>query len=424
MKAIWKVLMVLALVLVFAGAAYAQPIEIEYLKINGDEFDAGTNHSESLVLQRGDDIDIKIRLHATDSVENLQAEADIYGYKYSEHEESLVSDTSDVFDMDAGDVKYIELHLQVPTKMDKDYTKLRIRIATSDGPVMDASYQLRVEGVADEDAIIIKDYSFSPSNEVVSGRAFTATVKVKNIGDDDLDDVKVTVSVPELNIQDSEYMDEINADESETFEELLLRIPECAKSGTYEVRIEVEFDEYESTMATDTIRVVQDDTCTAPATQVGDEKTIITVPTAQDVKSGATVVYPIMITNTGTKTKSYTLTVSGVDALGTVRMTPSSVVLVNAGKTETAYLYLDTKAGAAQGDAVFVVNVLSSDGESKQIPLTAKVTGKAAGETTLLKGLQIGLIVLVIILIIIGLIIGFNKLRKEEGPEEETQTYY
>ncbi|MFH1506044.1 MAG: hypothetical protein ABIE94_03565, partial [archaeon] len=133
----------------------------------------------------------------------------------------------------------------------------------------------------------------------------------------------------------------------------------------------------------------------------------------------------ITVGNTGTKTKSYTFTTSGVDALGDVRMDPSSVVLVDAGKTETVYLYLDVDKKAAEGKSVFVVNVLSSDGESKQIPLTVSVSGKVAGESTsLLKGLQIGLIVLVIILIIIGLIIGFNKLRKEEEPEDETQTYY
>ncbi|MFH1505586.1 MAG: hypothetical protein ABIE94_01200, partial [archaeon] len=184
MKAIWKVFMVLVLAIFIAGTVSASGyVNIEYLKINGEEVSPDTGHSESLVLNRGETVDIKMKVKAYDGdVEDLQADAMIFGYRYSTYEEDLISDVSRLFDLSENDTDYITLHLKVPTKIDQKYAKLRIRVADEDGTVMDKDYQLHIIGVETEDAIMIYDYSLSPSYEVVSGRAFTALVKVKNIG--------------------------------------------------------------------------------------------------------------------------------------------------------------------------------------------------------------------------------------------------
>ncbi|NQU98247.1 putative S-layer protein [Candidatus Woesearchaeota archaeon] len=412
-----KILVLLAIALLATNFASAQNLEILYVKINGDQFDNSSvgEHTNNLQVERGEDLDIKVRVRALADVTDVQIDADIKGYRYSHKEETLVSDSSRSFDMSTGDVDTIELELEVPVKMDKKYTLLRIRVADEDGYSYEAVYQLHVVGVDEEEAVIVKDYSFSPSSTINAGRAFTATVRVENIGDDDLDDVKVTVSVPELNVKDSEYLDELEVDEKETLEEFLLRIPDCAEPGSYDVEIEVEFDEYESTTETAQITVLPGDSCVAAR----EGRTVVTVPEEQDVAAGSEVAYPIMIANQGTTAKTFTVTVSGVEAWGSSRLSPSSVVVVPAGTTKTVYLYVEADADAS-GQKVFMATVASDD-DSEAIPLTANlVADDATGG--LKRGLEVALVVLVIILIIVGLIIGFNKLRGSD--EEGSQTYY
>ncbi|MBU1201179.1 MAG: putative S-layer protein [Nanoarchaeota archaeon] len=428
-----KVFILMIAVLLTANFAAAINLDVLYLKINGEEMDSmnssqvGT-HTDNLKVRRGQDLDLKVRVQALDNLSNVQVEADIYGYRYANKEENLVSATSRTFDMSQGDIDTITLSLQVPTKMEKKYTILRVRVGDEDGLSFEKMYQLHVEGTDPEDAVIIKDFSFSPSSVINAGRAFTATVKVENIGDTDLDDVKVQVAVPALNIMDYQYLDELEADEKETLEEFLLRIPDCAAPGVYKVEITVEFDEYESTSKTTDLTVVPGDTCTATTpSSVSESKTTIVAPEKLEVKEGSQVSFPMGITNFGTTTKIYTLTVSGVSSWGTSMLSPGSQIVLKGGETKTVEVLI-TPNEDVSGERMFLVTV-STDKDSKVVPLTVKITDdeKKSSSSDLKKGLEIALIVLVIILIIVGLIIGFNKLRKNNGgvdDDTETQTYY
>ncbi|MBU0666448.1 MAG: putative S-layer protein [Nanoarchaeota archaeon] len=418
-----KMFLLLVMSMLAISMVSAVNLQVNYLKINGEVWDevvTGNDHADFLEVQRGEKLEIKIRVKALSDVENVQIEADIYGYKYADREEELVSDVTKTFDMNENATAYKTLNLMIPVNMDKKYTKLRIRVGDEDGTSFEKTYELQIKGVESEEAVIVKDYSFTPSDSVVAGRAFTAAVKVENIGDEDLDDVKVVVSIPELHIQDTEYLDDLQADEKETLEEFLLRIPECAKPGVYDVEITVEFnDGYDSTTTNAAITVLEGDTC---GVSVGStERTVVSVPQTQDVEEGKEAVYPLMITNQGKSSKIYTVTVSGISAWGNVRIDPSAVLVVPAGETNTAYLYV-TPMDANKGENAFKATI-SSEGESKDIVLTANVVTDAKDWGSL-KGLEIALIVLVIILIIIGLVIGFGKLKGGSEDEEGTQTYY
>lgn len=415
-----KIFVLMVIALVAATFASAQNLDVLYVEINGDEFGPSVvgNLSDNLKVERGDDLEVKVRVKALADLSNVQVEADIYGYRYSHREEELVSDTSKVFDMDAGDVDTITLDLQVPTKMDKKYTLLRVRVGDENGASFENVYQLHVFGIDDEDAVIIKDVELSPSSSINAGRAFTANVRVENIGDDDLDDIKVTVSVPELNVRDSEFLDELEADEKETLEEFLLRVPDCATPGLYDVEVEVEFDEFETTTESTQIQVIPGDSCSANVDPVESGRTVVTVADVQEVSAGSETAFPIMLDNQGTTAKTFTVSVSGVESWGTSRVSPSAVVVVPAGDAETVFVYVKADR-AASGEKVFLATV-SGDGDSEAIPLTANVVGSAASGD-LKKGLEVALVVLVIILIIVGLIIGFNKLR---GQDDGPQTYY
>lgn len=410
-------------VLVFAifavAAVRAERAEITKLEINNDDILDGDIRD----YDRGEELNIDITVKALEELQDAQIQANIFGYRYSVHEEEDISDLTRVFDLETNHTVTKTLHLKVPVKIDTQDFKLRITLADANGDAINKVYQLSFKGLDEEAAVQIKDVSFSPQ-QVMAGRAFTAKVKVKNYGDYDLSDLKATVSIPALNVEDSEFMDELNEDESDSFEELLLRIPECAQPGTYDVKVKVDFDEYESNEETYSISVISDPVCSAE--NVVEDRTTIVVPPSQDVQKGASVVYPVLITNDGNTQKTYTVVVSGTGNWATTKVDPSSVIIVPAKSSKTVLVSLTALETAEEGQKVFTLNVESGT-EIKQIPLTATIAKGAGSATDLTKvraALQWGLIVLVIILIIIGLIIGFNKLKSSDNREEETKTYY
>lgn len=420
------VLLVLMLALVpsIASAESLVDVNVEYIRIDGEQYDPYDLTDDNIEVRRGDDLPVRIKLKAGSDVENVQVMAEITGYEYSQYESDKVFTRTRTFDMSVNDTKTVDLDLEIPVRMDERYTKLRIRVSDEDGISYEKMYQLHVVGVEREDAVIFKEIEFSPANEVMVGRAVSALVKVENVGDNDLDDVTLLVRIPELGVQDVETLDQVDAGEKETFERIILRVPSDANPGQYTVEFTVRFDEYESTTETRTLRVLESD-------EVVDEspvqKTMVTVPEAQHVTKGtAGAVFPITITNLGDGARTYTLDVQGVDAWGTSRVDPGSVVSIPKGASATAFIYVNALDTAEAGNKIFKVTI-GADGESKEIALTAIVDEASSNQSWsgVKRALEIGLVVLVIILILLGLIIGFNKLRDvKDDDDDESKTYY
>jgi uncharacterized membrane protein len=405
--------------------------DIEWVKINGDKFDFADG-DEVLRIERGDTLDIRVKLHASENIEDVEIAADILGYEYNDF--ARISDSTALFDMDADDTEVKELTLIMPANADKDKYDLRIRVAGRTGPSNEQRVALKLVGARHQ--VNIKDVILSPSNSVQAGRALLATVRVKNYGEQDEDGVKITVDIPALGVSASDYIDELEEDESTTSEELYLRVPNCAEAGLYDVVVTVEFDEgYERDTASTGILVTEGELCkpvgedtepTAPSTP----QTVISVgATSQDVAMGAGgVVYPVTITNAGKSSKTYTMSVEGADSFADVSISPSSTMVVNGGETKSAFVFLTAKSTAAEGQRMFTLTVSSGGEVLQQIPLTANVvrgqqTFGAFPWERVKRGLEIGLVVLVILLVILGLIIGFNKLKgNEQGSDNKT--YY
>ena len=256
------------------------------------------------------------------------------------------------------------------------------------------------------------------------------SVRVKNRGEKDEDGVKVKVSIPELGVSASDFIDTIEADGKDddevTSEELYMRIPNDAKSGNYNVKVEVEFDDGDEKISK-TFQIVIKGAEEKEETTASEPKkyTIITVgPESQDVSTGSEVSYPLTITNNGDETKTYTVSVETTNALEST-VTPSNTAVVEAGESQTMFVGIKAKENAAAGQSIFSVNINSNGKTLQQISLKANVVAKETGLSNIKRGLEIGLVVLVILLVILGLIIGFNKLRgSEEDSNEESGTYY
>lgn len=429
-------LIVLSVLAIVPIASANTDLQVNYLKIDGEVLDSTATGGLTLEVKRGENLPIRVRVSAVNNdIKDVQVSAGIYGYQYSQYESSKIYDISNAFDLDAGDTKNVDLNLNIPTKMDSQDMKLRIMVADRDSPnAYIKEYELDVKGISRDKAVVIKEAYLNPSNKVMAGRALSALVKVKNIGSDDLGDgVTLTVSVPELNIRDTETLDKLDADETQTFEKTILRFPSDAKPGNYEVDYTIKFDEYESVTKTDVVTVTPCQSVTCGAAKPKNEgTTVIQIPKTQVVyQSGAESVYPLMINNMGDSSKAYTIAVSGVDAWGTSRVDPGSSIVIPAKSTATVFLYVAANDKTTAGEKYFKVTV-GTDGDVKEIPLSAQVKASENNSSTnsndwsgLKKTLEVALIILVIILILIGLIVGFNKLRGSgNDDDEDAKTYY
>ncbi len=385
-------------------------IDVQEVKINGDVY----QNNDVLVVKRGEKLYLHLRLKANTDIENAQIEASIYGYDYGDVERELVSDVTPSFDMNAGDVTYKDLELEIPIEMDKQLTKIRIIVSDSNGFLYTYNLQLRVEGVDRDHSVIVDDFALSPST-VEAGRGVTALVKVSNVGDESFDFVKVVVSIPALGVDATEYLDELNPDQSLTVSEMQLLIPSSAKAGTYDVVVKVYFDKYGETEARKQITI----TATQEQEQQQNEgKTTVTLPGPQTVVSGEEVAFPIIITNTGSSAKTYTLSVKNADGFS-VRFEPGSAVIVNGGESKTVYLYV-SPVDVPVGSKTLTVTI--SDGATTQEgAIMVQVAKKANGWETAKLVIEILLVVLILVLAVIGLVLAF---KKRKNSEEEEEPYY
>jgi len=423
-----KIVGLLSLVLIsvlFASFASAT-ITITEVELDDDTL---SNTSSNFVrgVEKGDEFEVKVHLISDLNITDVQVEAEIRGYDHNDRME----DVSDVFDMKAGTTYTKKLTLQLRERMDQDRYKLRIQVEDRSSQTYGETYELEVD--APRHLLYIKDVVFSPENEVKAGRALLTTIRIANRGERDEEGVRIKVSIPELGLSASDYIDELEKegddDDEATSEELYMRIPNCAKAGEYDVKVETVYDDGDEKVTKDyKIMVVESDVCeevSEPKPTVAE--TVITIgPESQDITAGAEAIYLLSITNKNTETKTYALSAETTADFET-EITPSNVLVVNPGETQTAYVHVLAKESAKAGENIFSVTVKSNDKVLKQIPLKASVTAAAKAGLNLKRALEVGLIVLVVLLVILGLIIGFSKLKSkddEESDESDTQTYY
>ncbi len=420
-----------------SNAAVGTPLAVSVteVKVNGDVLteDEVTRTN----IERDGTVDIKVSLRSYNTtLENVEITAFISGYEYNSYKDEQLSATTAPFDVNPDVVYTKSLRIKLPELMQKDDYKLRIVVTDRYGKAEIYNYNLEV--AAPRHNIVIRDVVFSPDNEVMAGRALLSVVRIKNVGDKDEQGVKVKVSIPELGISASQYIDELDADKSVSSEELYLRIPSCAKEGAYTADVTVDFDEgHGRTSKKETVYVAQDPTCKVAAptdkkdgetgtTQPKDGKVVVTViPTSQTVARGeGGAIYQLTLANEGTAAKTYAISVDGAESAFVTRVSPSAIVGLGANEQKTVYVYVTAKENAPSGTHALSISLKEGDKVVKQIAISAEVVEPAASADGLRTALEIGAIVLLVILVIAALVVGFNRLRGKKEEQEITQTYY
>ncbi len=427
--------LMLLLVAIFAIASVSAQIVIDEVEFDDDEVSPSGSTEITNFERPSDGVEVKVHFRyednadgVSDSMDEVEVEVELTGYDDSN---DRVRDTEYVDEVKEGETYVERLTLDFPWDMTQDYYTLRVYICPRSGDCVEETYELDIEAV--EHGFAIKDVDFSPGLTVEAGRALLTTVRVENFGDEeDNEGVKVKVSIPELGLSASDYLDEVDEDDSVSSEELYLRIPSETSAGSYDVEVSVTYDDGDETVTEEYTMTVTAAEEEATATEeAAESKTVITVgPEAQDMTAGqGGAVYPITLTNAAGEAKTYVVSVSGYDSWGSVRIDPSNVVVLGEGETQTVYLFVSANEEAS-GSYTFAVTVSAGSEALKQMLLTANVDGAPAVEETsssdsVKKGLMVGLAVLAILLVILGLIVVVNKLRQDdEEDEKESKTYY
>ncbi len=435
-KRISALLVLIIGVLVLSTTALAGTLQVRDLevKIDGIEVEDGS----IINIERGQEVPVEVYFTPEFDYKDVRVKVWIGGYEYSD-----VKDETKIFDLEQNVTYNKYLKLSIPEDIavkdvdnERDTYKLRVEIFNDDDSI-DQSFRLRVK--EQRHRLAIQDVILRPGSTIQAGSALFATVRVENMGDKKEEDIKVTVSIPDLGISQRTYIDELAAHEdnnedeesSESSDEIYLRIPSDAKTGFYDVLANVEYSRGHEVVSTKGKIYVQG--VATPEQQSSEEKAVVGVDaTSKTVKQGEEVAYKVMIANTGSKSQLYTVEVSGEKLWGASRTDPAFIKVQN-DATGEVYVYVKPNADAQAGKNMFTVRVKSNDKVVDEKTLTADVIAKEAIQPTtqvgsLRNALIIGFGVLVVLLIIIGLIVLFNRMSREEEPGEipssEGQAYY
>lgn len=408
-------LLAIAILSAFASVAFALPLTVDRVEI--DDIEIKENQVNRLDLERGNRYEVEVRFTPQQDLDDVEVQVFVSGFEYNDVDRAF--DVTPTFDADAN-VTYVKrLNVRFSDLFEEDDYKLRLIISDRNGDEIIKNYNLKID--VPRHKIKIDDVIFSPANRVRAGSALLGVVRVRNQGEKDEDDVKVTVSIPQLGVSASDFIEEVeNDDDEEETEELFLRIPRCTEAGVYDVNIDVEYDNgFRRASETTQIEVLADETCE----KAGDaqSKTTISIGSQlQTITQGGSAVYPITITNNGRTSKSYSLSVSG-DKWATISVTPTSNMVLDGGQTATMYVTVQADDDAPEGAQVLTATISSGNKALEQVQLTANIAKKSSG----IRGfLEVALVVLVVVLIILGLIIGFSRLRRDEEEPSQPQAYY
>ncbi|MBI2565368.1 hypothetical protein HYV79_05310 [Candidatus Woesearchaeota archaeon] len=227
--------MLLAL-FVLAFAVTALPVTVEEVELN--DVTVLENGVNRLDLERNSEVEVKVHLTTDQDVDNLELQVFLSGYEYNDVQR-VVANTG-VFSLEKSHLTVKKLKLQLPKDLAEDNYKLRVLLSDRDGTVLVKNFNIKVDVPRHE--LSVEDVNVFPSTTVKAGQALLTTVRLENNGEKDEKNVKVTVSVPELGLSTSDYVEEVETDDEEETEEMYLKLGSDVKPGTYTLRVDVQYD--------------------------------------------------------------------------------------------------------------------------------------------------------------------------------------
>jgi len=343
-------------------------------------------------------VPVRVTFVATDNVSDVRVEVSMDGFR-----DNVDAETSR-FDVVSGKTYTKLLSLRLPSSSDDLNEEYTLMVAlTHDGSNAFEEYTVSIQ----RESYTFKVKSVDYSSSVSAGDVFPVSVVVKNTGFNRMDDTYVVVSIPALGVSARGYVGDLipNEDyedyedeEDSMYRTVYLKIPESVSSGVYEMEVEVYNDDAETVVT----RLIS----------VGESASTVILPVIknQDLMSGETVTYELVIVNSADNVKVFKLSGVSGDAL---TVSVPSVVTVGPDSSEVVSIVVTAAENADVGTYTFSINV---DGE--QTVFGANVVGGSVSSSV------IALTVILVIVFVVLLAVLIVLLTKKEKPIEEVETSY
>ena len=276
------------------ASADSDAYEIQSVFVNGISAE-----DAKIQVELGSTMDIQVLLEGTGESTDVRVHAWIGGYAYESIEES-----TDVFDVENGVSYKKTLSLDIPEDLDvseHEYT-LHVRVYDSTNKE-EKSYTLYFE--QEEHDIVVEDI-FLSSSTIASGDYLAVNARLENQGEQDEENLKITVSIPLLGVSQRVYMDTLFSGDQDDSPTVYLLIPQNV-AGDYEVLMHVAYNNGYS-------EVSESSFLTIAGEMVYDENTFVSISRIDDLVAGEESSYKVQVTNLADSTKTFTLDVDGLDA--------------------------------------------------------------------------------------------------------------
>lgn len=379
-------------------------------------------NAEHAAIVAGDTIVVEVSFDSGVNASDVTIEVELEGEKADVEAETKSFDVEEGF-------RYIKvLTLKVPYELKDQLSEdaeLTVEISGRDVKSVE-TYDLRIQ----RESYNANVMSVVVDQNIAAGETFPVDVVLKNVGYNDLDDVYVTVSMPELGLQKSAYFGDIvslecdeddsdvenygvdvngdrdrrcNEDDQDTVSgRLYLKMPYAVKTGAYTLEVSVSNDDAESSVAK---QITVSNTV---------ESEIVVGDSRESVAAGEEAMFDLLLINPTDQVKVYRIVTESTSGLSSGAET--SVVAVPAGSSKNVKI---VASADEEGEYEFNVNVFSGESLVGTAPMTVEVEGSKMTSPTVILTVILAIIFIVLLIVLIVLIA-----KKPERSEEFGESYY
>ena len=226
---------------VSVSAATSQLITIESVKVDG----ISESWNEDISVIAGEKASIEVIFEALENASDVRIKAELQGTKVDSEVEVFVGDVEE------GKRYKKTLSLRVPYELKdeiSDDLSLDVKIWNGDFKTEFAEIVLRIQRPSYNVGVM----SIGTSNTVDAGETFPVDIVLKNVGYNKLNDLYVTVTLSELNVEARAYFGDLvaiedfdsnNKKDDTVRGRLFLEVPFEANAGVYALEVEVSNDD-------------------------------------------------------------------------------------------------------------------------------------------------------------------------------------
>ncbi|MBI5148235.1 putative S-layer protein [Candidatus Pacearchaeota archaeon] len=350
----------------------------------------------------------------------------VRNYDSTDHDVTVVADLFDVTDGEFLDIESeesvtiadndqetVDLSLEVPSDVNEEHT-YRIYVKAYEDGAEDEQCESDYVGIdIKKNTHDVSIDKIKIPDEVSCDSNFDLSLRVSNTGKKD-EDVRIRVTNKELGISEEKTLSIDTEDTKDV--KLNINTPKNADEKNYTLNIELEYylsgDEYRESK-TESAVLHLEGAC-VPASSISLSTELVNKPSEQEKFS-----VKVTLFNTGDKTTTYKLIVTGYSDWASLEKIEPVEVTVDKDSTGSAYIYLTPNKGVT-GERSLTVKALY-DGKTAQqnvdVAVSPKVTAKGlyskvVDKLSNLSGLNLTTVNIVLIIAIVLLILWILRARR------------